>query len=142
MVLNPVNIDTIYPVGSIYMSMNSTSPATLFGGSWTKIENCFLLACSDTHPQGETGGSETVTLSQSQMPAHSHPENMVFSEFGVRNVAREVDPEGQGFGKYYEMPSTGSAGKSRYLNTASVGGGQAHENMPPYFAVYMWYRTA
>ena len=141
MVLNPVNIDTIYPVGSIYMSMNGTSPATLFGGSWTRIENRFLLACSDTHSKGETGGSETVTLSQSQMPSHSHYEQLDFEGFGVRNVASSPGT-GEGSGKVVSFDNTGSSEQEQYIQTQIAGGGQAHENMPPYIAVYMWYRTA
>lgn len=141
MVLNPVNINTIYPVGSIYMSMNSISPATLFGGSWTKIENRFLFACSDTHPKGETGGSETVTLSQSQMPSHSHYEQLDFEGFGVRNVASSPGT-GEGPGKVITFDNTGNSKQEYYIQTQVSGGGQAHENMPPYFAVYMWYRTA
>lgn len=141
MALNPVNIDTIYPVGSIYMSMNSTPPAILFGGSWNKFENCFLLACSDTHPQGESGGSETVTLSQSQIPSHSHYEQLDFSGFGVRNVASSPGT-GEGSGKVVTFDNAGSSEQEYYIQTQVAGGGQAHENMPPYVAVYMWFRIA
>ena len=45
---------TIYPVGSIYMSVSDTSPASLFGGTWERIEGRFLMGASDTHPAGTT----------------------------------------------------------------------------------------
>ena len=55
-------IDTIYPIGSIYMSVNSTSPSTLFGGTWEQINDTFLLSSGDTYSNGATGGSATVTV--------------------------------------------------------------------------------
>ena len=65
-------IDTIYPVGSIYMSVSNTSPSTLFGGTWEQIEDTFLLASGSSYSNGSTGGSATVTLTKDQMPSHSH----------------------------------------------------------------------
>lgn len=67
-------LNRTYPVGSIYMSVNSTSPATLFGGSWTRIQDCFLYAAygSGDYALGKTGGAKTVTLTAGQMPAHNH----------------------------------------------------------------------
>ena len=65
-------VDLIYPVGAIYMSMNSTEPSTLFGGTWEQIEGKFLLGCDSTYTAGSTGGEATHTLVQSEMPAHTH----------------------------------------------------------------------
>lgn len=66
-------LQAVYPVGSIYCSYGSTSPATLFGfGSWTKIEGRFLLGANATYGLGSTGGEATVTLTVAQLPAHSH----------------------------------------------------------------------
>lgn len=75
--------DVVYPVGSIYMSVNNVNPATLFGGTWEKIEGKFLLGASSGHSLGETGGAEKVnytpagsvgnhTLTAAEMPAHTH----------------------------------------------------------------------
>ena len=44
-----------YPVGSIYLSINSTSPDELFGGTWEQIKDTFLLACGDTYAAGIYG---------------------------------------------------------------------------------------
>ena len=60
--------DLIYPVGAVYISMNNTSPATLFGGSWTKIEGKFLLGTSSAYPSGSSGGEETHTLTVNELP--------------------------------------------------------------------------
>lgn len=66
-------LQAVYPVGSIYCSYGSTSPAVLFGfGSWTKIEGRFLLGASSTYGLGSMGGAATVTLTVNQIPAHNH----------------------------------------------------------------------
>ena len=65
-------LDRTYPVGSIYMSANNTNPGTVFGGTWQQIQGKFLLGASSGHAAGSTGGAETVTLSASQLPAHTH----------------------------------------------------------------------
>ena len=65
-------IDKVYPVGSIYMSVNNADPGTLFGGTWERIQGKFLLGASSGHTAGSTGGAESVTLTQAQLPAHAH----------------------------------------------------------------------
>ena len=65
-------VDIIYPVGSIYMSVNNASPATLFGGSWTRIQGRFLLAAGGNYALGSQGGAATKQLSITEMPAHKH----------------------------------------------------------------------
>lgn len=52
-------LDKIYPVGSIYLSTASTDPATFLGGTWSRIQDRFLLGCSSTYPAGTTGGAAT-----------------------------------------------------------------------------------
>lgn len=58
-----------YPVGAIYQSTSSTSPASLFGGSWTQITSRFLW---NTTSSGGTGGEQNHTLAETEMPSHSH----------------------------------------------------------------------
>ena len=65
-------LNTIYPVGSIYVSVNNTNPSTLFGGTWTQIKDTFLLSAGSSYTAGKTGGSATVTLSEAQLPSHTH----------------------------------------------------------------------
>ncbi len=64
--------ETIYPVGSIYMSVNNVNPSTVFGGTWQQIKDKFLLACGDTYNNGATGGAATHTLAVNQLPSHNH----------------------------------------------------------------------
>lgn len=61
-----------YPVGAYYISSSSTSPATLFGGTWTQITNRFILAAGSSYSVGSTGGSATKTLTTDNLPSHSH----------------------------------------------------------------------
>lgn len=65
-------LDIVYPVGSIYQSTSSTSPASRVGGTWSAIGGRFLLGANSTYPVNKQDGAATVTLSVGQMPRHSH----------------------------------------------------------------------
>ena len=65
-------INLVYPVGSIYMSVNNVSPATFLGGTWEQIKDRFLLSAGDSYAVGTTGGAATHTLTTAQMPSHTH----------------------------------------------------------------------
>ena len=138
-------IDSIYPVGSIYMSVNSTNPGTLFGGTWQQIEDTFLLSAGQTYTAGDTGGEATHTLTVNEMPSHSHAE-VVLSNFGypnawVGNDANHPDNLYNGAGGYVSGGTwTEATGWGNETNTR--GGSAAHNNLPPYLVVYMWKRTA
>ena len=120
---------TIYPVGAIYMSVSSTSPATLFGGSWTQLKDRFLLAVGDTYKSaGLIGGEADHTLTVAEMPSHRHGASE--GQFHVYTGSNGAD-----------TVSGGTNFKSIQY-TAYVGDGGAHNNMPPYLAVYMWKRIA
>lgn len=69
-----VTLNAVYPVGSIYMSANGTSPATLFGGTWEQLKDRFLLAAGDSYAAGATGGSaDAIVVSHTHTAdAHSH----------------------------------------------------------------------
>lgn len=124
-------LDKVYPVGSIYMSVNSTNPKTLFGGTWVQIKDRFLLAAGTTYKAGATGGESTHTLTESEMPSHNHavytPNDAAADHSAPGNY-----PDGTSDSTYYAVGSY----------TSSAGGGGAHNNMPPYLSVYVWKRTA
>ena len=65
-------LNFIYPVGSLYWSSKSTNPATLFGGTWKQIKDCFILAAGDTYSNGATGGNANTTLTVDTLPSHTH----------------------------------------------------------------------
>ena len=142
-VLHDTIVDLVYPVGSIYMSVNSTSPATLFGGTWVQMEDQFLLGAGSTYTAGNTGGSATVTLEAANMPSHSHTVSLYNSQSGY-NVTipantRYAD-ENDGHTWTSSAISNRNANVAGYTDTK--GSGTAHNNMPPYIVVYMWKRTA
>lgn len=118
-------LDYIYPVGSVYISYSHVNPGTLFGGTWARIENAFLWAVDENGAIGLTGGEKTHTLTADELPAHSH--GSVYSQHAT------------GDKKYAWYTTSGSA---IAYGAVSTGGGQAHNNMPPYIQVSVWRRTA
>jgi hypothetical protein len=127
---HPTIFDLIYPVGSIYMSVNSTDPGLLFGGTWQRIQDTFLLAAGTTYAAGASGGEATHTLIVDEMPSHRH--STYVRAGATESGTSRRNPVGSGD----SSPTTIADG------TSYVGGGQAHNNMPPYLAVYVWQRTA
>ena len=127
-----------YPVGAIYMSLVSTSPAELFGGTWERILQRFLFAAEDGagYYGGTIGGEATHTLTANEMPNHRHTTNGVAF----------LNPSQDSANAYTAMRSTNlsdlTPSGGEHPTTSYVGGGQAHNNMPPYLAVYMWKRVA
>ena len=139
------NIETtwfnkIYPVGSIYMSMNSTNPSTLFGGTWKQINDRFLYATTSGGTSGGTGGEATHKLTIAEMPQHAH------EEYGIDSGSKAWNPMRQGSGRLDGIPAytAGWQGSSfaASVDTGSTGSSQPHNNLPPYLRVYMWQRTA
>lgn len=134
-------IDMVYPVGSIYMSVNAADPAALFGGTWEQLKDVFLLATGDTYTAGSTGGEATHTLSVDEMPKHRHSSNSYQDGYPNSGLVGEGSfCTWVNNGKYdNNEPNQGESGPVR---TSWVGGSQPHNNMPPYLTVYMWKRTA
>ena len=120
----------VYPVGSIYMSINNVSPATLFGGKWVQIKGRFLLGASDVYKANTTGGEATHALTTDEIPNHQH--SIWFPNSGGEQSAEIGYPEAGSSKTYYAEAS----------KTAGAGGGAAHNNMPPYLVVYMWRRLS
>lgn len=116
----------IYPIGSIYTSVNSINPHELFGGTWEQIKDTFLLSAGDTYSAGSTGGEATHTLTINELPEHNH--------------AVYIDEPGTG-GKWGPTGNVQQS-TSRFTSTGNAGGNQPHNNMPPYLVVYVWKRTA
>lgn len=124
-------LDMVYPVGSIYMSVNATSPSTLFGGTWEQIQDRFLLAAGNNYSGGDTGGEATHTLTVNEMPSHNH--------------YAAIDGSTDSYGQNRTTISSFAIKAQGYSDSSTIfatGGGNAHNNMPPYLAVYMWKRTA
>ena len=157
--IESVSALSAWPVGSVFISVNDTNPSTLLGGgTWQKIEDCFLLA-SGRKALGATGGEETVTLSVNQIPSHNH--GGTFSGSGTTSSAGSHShtvevwyPDGTSYqygensnGGWRGSVNTSSSGSHTHTfsvsgNINNQGGGQSHNNMPPYRVVSVWQRIA
>ena len=125
-----------YPVGSIYTSANSTSPAELFGGTWEQLKDRFLLATGDNYQAGSTGGEAQHKLTVEEMPKHQHE---LVASATTTNQSGILDKSGQ----YLARSDAGGDNKLHWCTfTSTKGNGEKHNNMPPYLAVYMWKRIA
>ena len=190
-------LEKIYPVGSIYMSMNPTNPSSFIGGKWEQLQNRVLLGAGDAYDVGATGGEATHTLTADELPSHKH--SVGAHAHGLNSHTHTLSNHthttniGHGHGftqpKHYRRqvaasgdaryafqgsstsgeeatahggavtdysgsktsggPSTDSTGaasgntaNSSAFDSGAVGSGAAHNNMPPYLAVYMWQRVA
>ena len=156
----------IYPVGSIYMSVNSTNPSELFGGEWERIQDTFLLASGSAYANGSTGGSADAVVvkhNHTQNP-HNHTQNGHSHTPGTDRMFMTA-PTGSGWNEVAGSNISGSGyhyvatqDKSNY-NVYVQGSGSATatnqqqtatnqesgvdgtgKNMPPYLAVYVWKR--
>ena len=144
-------LSSVYPVGSIFISTSSTSPATSLGfGSWSRFGEGRILVSqsssdSDFDTAEETGGAKTHTISESQLPSHQHFIMNTGNGFGNNlennvNFAGTTNSRGGLGNNDYIMQainSTANAGK-----TSAVGSGSAVTHMNPYIVTYMWKRTS
>ena len=143
-------LEKVYPVGSIFTTVNDTDPNGTLPGTWEKIEGKFLLGSSTAHAAGSTGGSEAVTLTVEQMPAHSHTGSAAENGYHYHSFTGNrsgggsyTTAEGKsGSDAYYTHTTTKDGGHTHDLSINNAGGGQAVDIMPPYLVVYMWKRTA
>ena len=127
-------LDSVYPVGAIYISANSTSPASLFGGAWTQIKDRFLYSVGDTAFAGQQGGEIFHTLTTNEIPYHSH-NTYADDNFCAYHTGNNNDWKQALVNAY-----NGTTISDKWIGF--TGGGAAHNNMPPYLTVYMWQRVA
>ena len=143
-----------YPVGSIYMSVNSTSPASLFGGTWEQLQDRFLLAAGSTYSAGSTGGEAKHSLIANELPKiegwieagagsagtpTSDGHGAFRSASGVFSTTRNCNYSYDNSDKAIWTPSDTDSWQQVNM---SFGNDQPHNNMPPYLAVYMWKRVS
>ena len=135
-------LDSIYPVGSIYMSTSNNSPQSFLGGIWERITDRFLLGAGSSYSVNATGGEKEHQLTTGEMPEHAHTVRVYsgVTSGGYSYVAKAGS-------NYVTSTSTGvTASGTSYsvgnMGTGENGSGRAHNNMPPYLAVYIWKRTA
>lgn len=137
-------LSSIYPVGSIYMSMNSTSPATLFGGSWVQLKDRFLIGAGNTYYAGGQGGNASHNHGSGTLSALFDADD---TQYGLKSSHPTYDDNG--------FSAPWKPDKTFYVDSATSGSNYASERgidvsgqtgdaetLPPYLAVYMWHRIA
>ena len=163
-------LNKIYPVGSIYISTANTNPSTFLGGTWESYADGRVLKGIKSGTAGTTGGSSTVTLSASNLPAHTHTYDKVNANTGshiltideIPSHSHELSVNGNSNASgYVSYKLTSSAGEV-LASTSASGGGQGHTHpisttstntgsagsssptsinvQDPYITVYMWRR--
>lgn len=144
------SLEMVYPVGSIYMSVNDISPASLFGGTWERIEDRFLLAAGETYKAGRIGGEAQHELTQEEIPDYKIgdiPEVVPqthgnWNNGGIKaSTMGDTSPSKPGVANNNNILQIKS-GEQWSFSVHTDGGSQPHNNMPPYLGVYMWKRIA
>ena len=142
LVVNSINtpalLAAIYPIGSIYMSVNNTNPSVLFGGAWEQVKDRFLLCAGDTYAGGATGGAATHTHGLSNGYALINPSANVAAIYGkIKTVSSWTDN--------FKSTISGKAASFSGDNSRGIalaGNSNSASTLPPYIAVYVWKRTA
>lgn len=158
-------MNKIYPVGSIYMTTADVDPATIFGGTWERIKDRFLLAAGEDHAPGETGGAEYVQLTLNEIPNHEHNEMYASKRKSYDEEGTEIQiippqatyPNNEAYHVVVQKGGVESWNEAHDYHTGWArpqkgptwdeddtdivqARGREHENMPPYLAVHCWQR--
>lgn len=132
-------LDSVYPIGSIYISVSDVSPANFLGGTWKEFAKGRTIVGIDSTNNTNTrfkkpratGGLETVKLEISQLPEHSHSIKMSVSTGAIQDT-----------NAFTNIGIKSESSPINYGDTNKAGLNQPHENMPPYIVVYMWERVS
>lgn len=155
-------LDNMHPIGSIYLSMLDTNPSEYFGGTWTQIAQGRMLVgvdpkVTDFNDSNKVGGSKEHTLTNQEMPSHTH-DFIGSASSGTGDLTRDGsdlaigDANGGPTWRYIMKPEHAlSTSTTRFKTTVSItpkgtnksaGGGSAFNIMNPYLTCYIWQRTA
>lgn len=128
-----INVDLIYPIGSLYLTTSTVSPQILFGGKWEKITNDAYLKIASGDTAGNLGGtSSDHKIPVTSMPSHNH-----------RDFYQVTGNYGDGGGTFAGRPmlrGNSASPTTTFWNTDKAGGGQAY--YPYYYDVFVWKRIA
>lgn len=132
-------VDILHPVGSFYFSTKSTSPSSLFGGTWSQINGAV--------PRGATSfgytGNDSTTLSLSQIPQHNHSFWGYMTEKEASGYGLNGSPNFQNRVLVYQAgDNTGFVGRMSSGGSIVFETGKAHTNIQRSLNCFIWYRTA
>lgn len=131
-----ITLDDVYPVGSIYLTVGNESPASLFGGSWTKMTGGYLYGCvSSINNSSYTGtGTQSHAITINQMPSHTHTAGK-YDSLGISHASIASGNNWTG------LVASGSSATT-HITTNSRGSGEGHSHNVAYIGVWVWKRTA
>lgn len=124
-------LEIVYPVGSVYISTVSTSPASFIGGTWEQIKGATLAATGDNSFASAASYGGNLAITEAQMPSHRHRTN-------DEKVLINVNPDGDADRLSYALGGLAVV-KQGVLYTTYVGGGQNY--LPYHWGCYVWYRV-
>lgn len=138
------------PVGGIIMWSGSTSsiPAgwalcnglTVNGHATPDLRGRFIIGAGSTYAVGNTGGSERVTLTTNEMPSHNHGITDPGHTHGFWSASNyvhnlETDPNTSTDNVRQNSSNFSTTNSTTGITINNNGGGQSHENRPPYYAL-------
>lgn len=121
-------LNALYPVGSMFISAESTSPASIFGGEWEQIGGRFLIGADATYSAGSTGGSNEVTINRTNMPTNTYAGTVLTEGGSYWTIERKLTTQNK---DDFVIMSVNDIGPSE----------EPMNNIPPYLSVYMWKRV-
>ena len=128
-----------HPVGSIYQTISPENPSVTFGGgTWERIEGRFIMGAGNTYPAGSTGGEAKHKITVAEMPTHEHFYR-VDGGGGVPQIAFPAWAWGFDVKTITQNPE---AKTTLGAATGKTGSNEPHNNIPPYYSVYIWRRVA
>ena len=157
-----LSVSAAWPIGSIFISVVSTNPATLLGvGTWVAFGAGRVLVGRDANDADfdtaeETGGEKTHVLTTSEMPSHTHVQDSHNHTQNAHSHTQTVNSATTGGLSGYTPDTSTNTGVNSGYSTAqatatnqaatatnqNTGGGAAHNNLQPYIICYFWKRTA
>ena len=139
----------MYPIGALYMSMDATSPSSLFGGTWEQITNKFIYAAGAGEMAGASGGSASHNHSLTRAYAKFCAATTGGSYYSEYNKSTGNVAEGETFSWLPEYYTYDATKYNTFANPWSVSGATElggktdnTNNLPPYITAYIWQRTA
>ena len=153
-------LDALYPVGSIYISINKTNPNAFIGGKWEQITDKFLLCGNSKSTALTTGGAYNVKLSVDNLPSHNHelqqlqldyqPYNLFqcmlpsykykYSLLNTSEIVRSSCSKTERKKMFKPLDKASRANENDWLKIANTGGNKEFSIIPPYTTVFAWIR--
>ena len=148
-------LDLVYPVGSLYISRESTSPAALFGGGWFQLSDVLIAAegpnMGDVNTGGDTSPSGSFYIGVNNLPSHSHAVTIQSGGAHTHSlpnsiIAYDDSNHMMAKGTYYSykakagLATSNSGAHTHTATCANVGGGQSY--IPYHANFYIWRRTS